>query len=104
MIPNFHRRGQPSPKRVSVSFIQRHGAFAFRGDDIIILHEEHVHVGRDDLRAVAIAFELAFDLHAFRIQTAEETIQLHVVLLRIYHDAVGLGMTEHQLAEVCAMS
>lgn len=71
-----------------------------RGDDAVVLHQVNVDIAGGDVWTVSVTVEGTFDLRASGVLTAKEAVQLHVILLAVDDDTVGLDVAEHQLAHV----
>lgn len=103
LVPDLNGLVQSGTRQTTVCSVQGHPAGASRGDDAVVLHQINVDIAGGDVWAVSVTVEGALDLRASRVLTAEETVQLHIVLLAVDDDTVGLNMAEHQLAHVRTM-
>lgn len=104
IVPDLDGLVKPGTRQAAVRSVPGHPAGAPGGDDVVVLHEVHIDLAGDDTRAVSIAGEGALDFRASRVVAAEVAVQLHIVLLTVDDDAVGLVVAEHQLAHVGAMA
>lgn len=104
LIPDLNGLVQSGTRQTTVCSVQGHPAGTSRGDDAVVLHQINVDIAGGDVWTVSVAGEGGFDLRASRVLTAKEAIQLHIVLLAVDGNTVGLNMTEHQLAHVRTMS
>lgn len=68
------------------------------------MHYEYVHEGRGDFATIAVAGERFLNLGTVRIATIEETVQLHIVPLRVYNYPVRLEVTLKKFREIRTMT
>lgn len=94
-VPEFDWHLQSSARQAAVRSVQGDSTRASGGDDAIVLHQVHIDVARGDARTISVAAEGVLDFRAPGVVTAEEAVQLHVVLLAVNDDAVRLVVAEH---------